>query len=230
MLERGWSFVQRAGTLIFAVSVVVWAAAYYPRDIERVAPELVKRQADAALAVARLEAREAELGDRPQTAPGDLETARQELEVADDLLAGAMLRNSYLGRLGQWIEPVVKPLGWDWRIGCAALASFPAREVVVATLGVIYNLGADEDEESESLRETLRSATWDGSTTPLFNVPVALSIMVFFALCAQCASTLAVIKRETNSWRWPAFTFVYMTSLAYVASLAVYQIGIRCGG
>lgn len=230
MLERGWSFVQRAGTLIFAVSVVVWAAAYYPRDIERVAPELVKRQADAALAVARLEAREAELGDQPQTAPGDLETARQELEVADDLLAGAMLRNSYLGRLGQWIEPVVKPLGWDWRIGCAALASFPAREVVVATLGVIYNLGADEDEESESLRETLRSATWDGSTTPLFNVPVALSIMVFFALCAQCASTLAVIKRETNSWRWPAFTFVYMTSLAYVASFAVYQIGIRVGG
>jgi len=266
MLERGWSFVKRAGTLIFAVSVVVWAAAYYPRDIERVAPELVKRKADAALAVARLEARAAELGDQPSQRPltagseattgsgesprasgeptarsgesstansgseanaSELEAARRELEAADDLLAGAMLRHSYLGRLGQWIEPVVKPLGWDWRIGCAALASFPAREVLVATLGVIYNLGADEDEESESLTQTLRSATWEGSTTPLFNVPVALSIMVFFALCAQCASTLAVIKRETNSWRWPAFTFVYMTSLAYIASLLVYQIGIR---
>lgn len=245
MLERGWSFVQRAGTLIFAVSVVVWAAAYYPRDIERVAPELVQRQADAALAVARLETREAEPGgnstpsgngtaNQPQDdadrARQELEAARRELEVADDLLAGAMLRNSYLGKMGQWIEPVVRPLGWDWRIGCAAVASFPAREVVVATLGVIYNLGADEDEESESLRDTLRSATWDGTATPLFNVPVALSIMVFFALCAQCASTLAVIRRETNSWRWPAFTFVYMTSLAYVASLAVYQIGIRLGG
>ena len=287
MLERGWSFVKRAGTLIFAVSVVVWAAAYYPRDIERVAPELVKRQANAALAVARLEARAAELGDQPPQPPqtagseattgsgesprasgepsarsgesvtansgseahasgseanasgseattsgpedaaSELEAARRELEAADDLLAGAMLRHSYLGRLGQWIEPVVKPLGWDWRIGCAALASFPAREVLVATLGVIYNLGADEDEESESLTQTLRSATWEGSTKPLFNVPVALSIMVFFALCAQCASTLAVIKRETNSWRWPAFTFVYMTSLAYIASLLVYQIGIR---
>jgi ferrous iron transport protein B len=110
------------------------------------------------------------------------------------------------------------------------VASFPAREVVVATLGVIYNLGADEDEESESLRDTLRTATWDGTSTPIFNVPVALSIMVFFALCAQCASTLAVIKRETNTWRWPVFTFVYMTSLAYVTALAVYQIGIRLGG
>jgi ferrous iron transport protein B len=234
MLERGWSFVQRAGTLIFAVSVVVWAAAYYPRDIERVAPELVKRQTDAAVAVARLEAREAEMaGSQTEGSTADeseLAAARRELEAADDVLAGAMLRHSYLGRLGQWIEPVVKPLGWDWRIGCAALASFPAREVLVATLGVIYNLGADEDEESESLRETLRSATWDGTTTPLFNVPVALSIMVFFALCAQCASTLAVIKRETNTYRWPAFTFIYMTSLAYIMSLAVYQIGIRCGG
>ena len=123
------------------------------------------------------------------------------------------------------VEPLVRPLGWDWRLGCAALASFPAREVVIATLGVIYNLGDDEDENSEPLAETLRAATWEGSDQPVFNIPVALSVMVFFALCAQCASTLAVLRRETNSWRWPAFTFVYMTTLAYLGALLTYQVG-----
>jgi ferrous iron transport protein B len=118
----------------------------------------------------------------------------------------------------------VKPLGWDWRIGSAAIASFPAREVIVSTMGVIFGLGADTDEESPSLRETLKTATWEGTNKPLFTLPVALSIMVFFALCAQCVSTLAVIRRETNSYRWPIFTFVYMTVLAYIAALATFQV------
>jgi ferrous iron transport protein B len=152
------------------------------------------------------------------------------LQQTDNLIAGAHLQNSYLGRAGKFIEPVVRPLGWDWRIGCAAIASFPAREVVVATLGVIYNLGSDEDEESEPLREKLAAATWDGTDRKVFNIPVALSVMVFFALCAQCSSTLAIMKRETNSYRWPLFTFVYMTTLAYVAALLTYQIGIRILG
>ena len=120
----------------------------------------------------------------------------------------------------------MRPLGWDWRIGCAAIASFPAREVIVGTLGVIYKLGDGEDEESQSLREKLRQSTWSGTDRPVFNVPVALSIMVFFALCAQCAATLAVIRREANSWGWALFTFVYMTGMAYVAALATYQIGM----
>ena len=98
--------------------------------------------------------------------------------------------------------------------------------MIVATLGTIYNLGGDEDEGSEPLRERIRAATWDGTDEKVYNTPVAFSIMVFFALCAQCAATLAVIKRETNSWRWPIFTFVYMTVLAYVAALATYQIGM----
>jgi ferrous iron transport protein B len=148
-----------------------------------------------------------------------------ELAEVEDLIAGQYLRNSYLGRAGRLVEPLVRPLGWDWRLGCAALASFPAREVVIATLGVIYNLGDDEDENSEPLAETLRAATWEGSDQPVFNIPVALSVMVFFALCAQCASTLAVLRRETNSWRWPAFTFVYMTTLAYLGALLTYQVG-----
>jgi ferrous iron transport protein B len=112
----------------------------------------------------------------------------------------------------------------------AAVASFPAREVVVGVLGQIYNLGErDADELNEPLGEAMRKATWDDEPggRPVFTVPVALSLMVFFALCCQCVSTLVVIRRETGSWAWPAFTFAYMTALAYVAALVTYQIGSR---
>ena len=128
---------------------------------------------------------------------------------------------------GKAIEPIVKPLGWDWRIGSAAIASFPAREVIVSTMGVIFGLGTEVDEESDSLREQISAATWEGTDKPLFTLPVALSIMVFFALCAQCVSTLAVIKRETNTWKWPIFSFVYMTVLAYIGALLTFQIFSR---
>ena len=112
-------------------------------------------------------------------------------------------------------------------IGMAAAASFPAREVVVGTLGIIYNLGqADSEQIQEPLGEKLRDATWDDDPgRKVFTVPVALSLMVFFALCCQCASTLVVIRRETHSWRWPIFTFAYMTILAYLGALLTYQIG-----
>lgn len=218
MLEQGWAFVYRAGTLILAVSILVWALAYYPRDDARIDPALLVRQA--------------ELQQQLEASPAadqSASPAASELATIDNRIAAAHLENSYLGRMGKAIEPLVRPLGWDWRIGCAAIASFPAREVVVATLGVIYNLGEGQDEGSDELKDTLRAATWAGTDRPVFNVPVALSIMVFFALCAQCASTLAVMRRETGTWRWPALTFVYMTTLAYVAALVTYQVGMWIG-
>jgi ferrous iron transport protein B len=196
--ERAWRFLRQAGTLILAASVVVWAMAYYPR----VSPETVAA---------------VESGDLEGGGPGSVENR----------LAGLQLRHSFLGRLGRLVEPVVRPLGWDWRIGCAVIASFPAREVVISTLGVIYNLGDEVDETSGSLRDRLHRVTWQGTDRPVFNVPVALSLMVFFALCAQCAATLVVIRKETNSWFWPLLTFTYMTGLAYLGALATYQIGIR---
>ena len=157
----------------------------------------------------------------------DLESQRTDVEHE---IAAAYQRNSILGRMGHAIEPAVRPLGWDWRIGCAAIASFPAREVVMGALGVIYNLGKSVDVGEQTDRDRLtarmRSARWDDTGQMVYNIPVALSIMVFFALCAQCASTLVVIRRETNSWRWPAFTFAYMTGLAYLGALATYQIGM----
>src|SRR5262249_31132989 len=139
-----------------------------------------------------------------------------------------LLEQSYLGRFGKAIEPAVRPLGWDWRIGVGVVASFPAREVIVGTLGTIYSLGGDIEAEHEGLTAAVRSATLpDGRK--VFSVPVALSIMVFFALCAQCASTLAIIKRETNSWGWSAFTFGYMTILAYACAWATYRVGMLFG-
>ena len=219
MLEQGWSFIRRAGTIILAVSILVWGLAYFPRDASQIDSALVGREA-------RLMERLASLGES-----GDEQRAAAEAELAAvrNQIEGAHLENSYLGRMGHFIEPAVRPLGWDWRIGCAAIASFPAREVIVATLGVIYNLGEGQDEESDELKETLQNATWPGTDRKVITLPVALSIMVFFALCAQCASTLAVIRRETGTWGWPLFTFVYMTALAYGGAFITYQVGTWLG-
>jgi ferrous iron transport protein B len=212
MVERGWAFVARAGTVIFAVTIVVWALMYYPRSEEQVAAGLAAQRAKVQNDAAALAG-----FDQP--------------ENIDHLKASLHQRYSFLGQAGQWIEPTVRPLGWDWRIGCAAIASFPAREVVMGVLGVIYQMGNDVDVHSEQdqkrLETQLHAARWDDTGLPVYNLPVALSIMVFFALCAQCAATLAVIRRETNSWRWPIFTFAYMTALAYVGALITYQVGIR---
>ncbi|HEY4759175.1 MAG TPA: ferrous iron transport protein B [Thermoguttaceae bacterium] len=216
--QRGWVFLRFAGTLILTVSILVWAGLYYPHDPQVVAPLLKERE---------------ELKFRlAQTNPDDplgAEIAAGLAQLERDIQA-AYQRNSILGHLGRVIEPAVKPLGWDWRIGCAVIASLPAREVVVATLGVMYNLGKDTDLDSETgytaLQKRIRSVTWDGTDKPVYNIPVALSIMVFFALCLQCIATLAVIRRETNSWRWPLFAFTYMTSLAYIGALITYQLGM----
>jgi ferrous iron transport protein B len=206
--DRGKAFVTRAGTLIFATSIVVWAAGYFPADhSER---DAVIRQIEAAQATAT--------GDAKHSA------AMEELATRRDQLGSRLIEQSFLGRLGHAIEPAVRPLGWDWRIGVGAIASFPAREVIIATLGTIYSLGNDVDKDhNEGLISSLQNAT-DAQGRKAYGLPVALSIMVFFALCAQCAGTLVTIKRETNSWVWPLFTFVYMTSLAYVGALVIYQV------
>ncbi len=229
VVEQCGAFLRSAGTLILAVTVMVWAAAYFPHS-PQVAAEI---QAEYAPQLTDLEGRIGALraGAPDQTASSEpalaeLESQHAALEtVISNRIAGAYMEQSLLGHLGKWIEPLVKPLGWDWRIGCAVIASFPAREVVIGAMGVIYNLGDGQDEQSTSLKEKLQQETWSDTGQPIFTVPVALSIMVFFALCAQCAATLATIKKETNSYRWPLFTFAYMTTLAYGGALLTYQVG-----
>jgi len=225
--EAAWSFLQNAGTLIVALSIVLWALMTYPRNEQTIDADV------AALRMAVGERIAAADDDAPDRA--DLVAQLEALDTPEGLAAarqGAAQRHSFLGRAGQFIEPLVKPLGWDWRIGCAALASFPAREVVLGTLGVIYDLGDVDPREAEgatALERRLKAARWDGTNRPVFTLPVALSIMVFFALCAQCASTLVVIGRETGSWIWPVVTFSYMTALAWLGAFAIYRIGLALG-
>ena len=201
VFSRVWAasleFTVRAGTLIFAASILIWFAGYWPGDHTKHHHLQTK------------------LESIEESTPG-FATMQQELHLEQSRL----LENSLLGKTGHLIEPIVRPLGWDWKIGVGVIASFPAREVIISTLGTIYSLGGEDNEEG--LIGAMR-ASKHADGTPVYNLPVALSVMVFFALCAQCVSTLLVIRRETNSWFWPILSFTYMTVLAYVGAWATYQ-------
>lgn len=216
--DRVKSFINRAGTLIFATTVVIWAAGYFPGDHT----ELHRLEGQ----IAQTEAEVAKLSEANAPEAADAQSRLAAMMSRRNRMSGELVEQSILGRTGHVIEPIVRPLGWDWKIGVGVLASFPAREVIVATLGTIYSLGGEVDENDEGLKSQLLDAKHSDGVTPVFNVVVAMSVMVFFALCAQCSSTLMVIRRETNSWKWAAFTFCYMTGLAYVASLLTYQVGM----
>ena len=207
---RAWhaskAFVTRAGTIIFAMSILVWALATFPRS-DSLAEQFEDRRSEAAATL-------------------DGEEREERIAEIDREEATAQLDQSALGRIGHAIEPAVEPLGWDWKMGTAAVAAFPAREVVVSALNILY--GLDEEDEGEGLTERLSGEVRaDGS--PKYGVPVALSIMVFVALCAQCMSTLAVMARETGSWKWPVFAFVYMTALAWIGAFVAYQGALALG-
>lgn len=205
MWQQGRAFLVRAGTVILALAVVLWALSYYPHSASV----------------------DLEYAGRIEQATGPDQIA--ELE---NMRAGDHLAHSYLGRIGRVLEPATMHLGWDWKITMAVIAAFPAREVIISTLGTIYNLGDRGTEDQGTLVSKLRNAKWDHgprSGEPVYNIAVAASVMVFFALCCQCMATLATIRRETNSWKWPVFTFVYMSILAVVGSYVVYQAGLAAG-
>jgi ferrous iron transport protein B len=235
VVDAAWSFLSRAGTIILATMILVWALLYFPRGDS----DEVRFDQQVTALTDQITQLENQLSAASKNEQVRLRQDIATLEEQRSLVEGEWRRQSWLGRAGRWIEPVVRPLGWDWRIGMAVLASFPAREVVVGTLGIVYNVGpVDVNEISEAddpgitnLGRALRSAVWEQDPSRrVFTLPTALSIMVFFALCCQCASTLAVIRRETRSWVWPALTFGYMTALAYGAALATYQIGALISG
>jgi ferrous iron transport protein B len=202
LLDRVRVFLKRAGTVIFAVAVVVWALAYFPRSS---AVDEHRTQARAVAATALT-------GD-------DL---NRRYAAIDNEASAEHLAQSWLGRAGHVVEPVFRPLGWDWRISAAVIAGFPAREVVVAVLGTIYAVGGDADQQTLTGQLTAARHA-DGS--PVFTLPMVLGLLLFYAWCLQCAATLAVIRRETNSWRWPIFAWSYMTVLGYTGALLIYQLG-----
>ena len=202
MITRAWLFVKRAGTVILAISIILWALMYFPRSSQ---PSAVPNQQD-----------QVSVGNEPRTT------------INEPLPEGEQLRNSFAGRLGHAIEPVIRPLGFDWKIGVALIASFAAREVLVSTLSIIYNVGKDENEQSQTLISAIREAKDDTGRT-VWTPLTALTLMVFFVLAMQCMSTVAIVRRETNSWSWPLFMVGYMTGLAYLGALLTYQGGRMLG-
>ena len=208
-VARAKVFVQQAGTIILIISVGLWILATYPGS-------------DASPAAEALRAESALLSQA-----GDTGDADKLLAEADTVDARYSLEHSFAGRLGKFIEPVVRPLGFDWQMGIGVVTSFAAREVIVSTLAIVYGVG-ESDTENMGFYQTLRNATrQDGSR--VFTTAASLSLLVFYILAMQCLPTQAVTKRETGTWKWAILQLVYMTVLAYVASLVTYQ-GLRLFG
>lgn len=201
MWLRAGSFLREAGSVILAFTVAMWVLLSYPKA-DASTLQHTRTPPDAS-------------SETSQVDPGAAQAAYQ-------------LEQSFGGRLGKGLEPVIEPLGFDWKIGVGIVGAFAAREVFVSTMGLVYGLGEVGDEEVAPLRDRMR-AEMRADGRPVYTPLVGLSLMVFFALACQCMSTLAVVRRETRSWRWPAFLFAYMTALAWVASFAVYQGGRLLG-
>jgi ferrous iron transport protein B len=216
MKSRSWLFVKRAGTVILTISILLWALMTFPRSEAKPVPDAAEGAAVQAMRETGAEARG--------------EPAPETVKTTNDVTSEArQVQQSYAGRLGHVIEPLIEPLGFDWKMGIGLIASFAARETIVSTLSIVYNVGkGDEDESRTSLIDAVRNAKRpDG--TPAWTPLVAVSMMVFFVLACQCMSTVAVVRRETNSWRWPLFMVAYMLVIAYVASLVAYQGGKLLG-
>jgi len=220
MFNNGWQFLKRAGTVILAISIILWALTAFPRSTDLETPS----QAISQNQIAPGNQEPAVVGSTEESCGCSLEDAKK----IEEEKQGLALRNSYAGQLGHLIEPVIAPLGFDWKIGVALIASFAAREVLVSTLSIIYNVGKDSNEESEGLIDAVRNAKKDDGS-PAWTPLTALTLMVFFVLAIQCMSTVAVVRRETNSWSWMIFMVFYMTALAYAAAFLTYQGGKLLG-
>lgn len=246
-------FLTKAGTTIFCLSVLLWALAYFPRlPSER--EEQVRAQATREASAAPAAGADTKAPDHPSApaAPSTVgalspvvpppvasepaastdgsstaasDGAGELHERINDAVAGEQLAYSWAGRLGHAIEPVISPLGFDWKMGVGLVAAFAAREVFVSTMGIVYSVGESEEHKERIQDAMLKDRTHEGRLvwTPV----VALSLLVWFVLAMQCMSTFAVVRRETGGWKWPVFQLVYMNVLAYAASLVTYQVGIR---
>lgn len=182
MYSQSKVFLKKAGTTIFALSILIWFLSSFPRINENDYKDFSKEK-----------------------------------------IASIQLEKSAIGTLGKTIEPVIKPLGYDWKVGVGILIAFGARELFVSGMGTMYSLG-DVDENSKSLRERLKQEKNLDTGLPTFNLPVVWSLLVFFAFACQCMSTLAIVKKETQSWKWAAVMFGYMTVLAYVGAFFTNKI------
>jgi ferrous iron transport protein B len=240
MWDRSNIFLRRAGTVILGISIVLWFLATYPKSSSIDAQFEAKREALQAATVAEPKTSQSEIQTAPLPAlsPSDGERVADRLgeglAVQLDALskeeAGEKLRHSFAGRMGRMIEPIIAPLGFDWKIGIGIVASFAAREVFVSTMSTVYNVGSLDDSETgmTTLAETLKSQSRpDG--TPVYTTLTGITLMIFYVFAMQCVSTVAVVRRETNSWRWPLFQWIYMGILAWGFAFVAYQGGRLLG-
>jgi ferrous iron transport protein B len=195
MIQKAKIFVTDAGKVIMVISLILWGLSSFGPSKKMAAVEHQYQQ-------------------QQLTRPGTTEQLEKNYQAAK-------LENSYAGIVGKSIEPVIQPLGFDWRIGIALITSFAAREVFVGTMATLYSVG--ENDEGMLLSEKMRAAKRKDGTA-LFSLAAGISLMIFYVFAMQCMSTLAITRRETKSWKWPAIQFVYMTSLAYIMSFIAYQL------
>jgi len=204
VIEKTKSFVLGAGKIILAISIILWVLASYGPGNFNKAEDIVTRQIEGQnLAV--------------PVSPEAKAEAQADLEAK---IASFKLEHSYIGIIGKGIEPAVRPLGYDWKIGIAIVSSFAAREVFVGTLATIYSVGSEEE---ETIKNRMAAEINPASGKPLFNFASGISLLLFYAFAMQCMSTLAVVKRETNTWKWPIWQLIVMTAIAYVVALGAYQ-------
>ncbi len=196
IIEKTKAFVFEAGKVILAISIVLWVLASFgpPHEMKQ-AEDTVRQQA---------------------------RTEGLSEQQMDDRLAAARLEHSYAGKLGKVLEPAIAPLGYDWKIGIALVTSFAAREVFVGTIATIYSIGSTED--TVTIKARLKSEINPTTGGPRFTPAVGFSLLVFYTFAMQCMSTLAIVKRETKSWRWPLLQLVYMTGLAYLCAFITFQV------
>jgi ferrous iron transport protein B len=198
ILEKTKTFVLEAGKVILAISIILWVlASYGPGDTMSRARETVLEQSK------------------------NLRLTEQGLE---DRIAAYKLEHSYAGIIGRGIEPVIRPLGYDWKIGIALITSFAAREVFVGTIATIYSIGSVDEGDSSTIKDRLKEEVNPETGGPRYTPAVGLSLLVFYTFAMQCMSTLAVVYRETKGWKWPLIQLVYMTALAYVSAFVVFQL------
>ncbi len=195
--EKVRAFIVEAGRIIMIISLILWVlSSYGPTKLMKAAEQ------DAVALAAEMQLDET---------------------ATEDLLAARLIEASWAGQMGKLIEPAIRPLGFDWKIGIALITSFAAREVFVGTMATIYSIGSAQDDET-SIRERMAKERNPVTGLPVYTMATAMSLLIFYVFAMQCMSTLAIVRRETNSWKWPLLQFVFMTGLAYLASFMVYQL------
>jgi ferrous iron transport protein B len=239
MWDRSKLFLRRAGTVILGINILLWFLATYPRSAE-IQNDFAARRA-AIQAAAQIKSpspnqaepslRASTTGARPiEGASANSSSLQTQLAALDNEETGAKLQHSFAGYLGRLIEPAIAPLGFDWKMGIGIVSSFAAREVFVSTMSTVYNVGKYDRSESSmgNLAKTLQGQKHaDG--TPVYTTLTALTLMVFYVFALQCVSTVAVVRRETNSWKWPFFQWLYMGVLAWGLAFFTWRLGHLLG-